>query len=221
MRAYLLLGCLLLLACSRNSTPIDSTQPPPAAAPANAPPAALPAAPTSAPGAAAPAAPPAAAPATGPARAGGLTWNAKAPLQARAPKSSMRAAEYGIEGDAQSELTVFYFGAGQGGAVEANVTRWLGQMTQPDGSDTAAQAKRDETKVNGIPVATVEAHGTFTGGMGMAAAASSGPVPNAIMLGAIATGPQGPVFFKLVGPAEAVDRARPAFDALVASLHAE
>jgi hypothetical protein len=133
----------------------------------------------------------------------------------------MRAAEYGIEGDAQAELTVFYFGEGQGGAVEANVTRWLGQMTQPDGSDTAKQAKRDETKVNGIAVSTVEAHGTFTGGMGMAAAASSGPIPNAIMLGAIASGPAGPVFFKLVGPAEAVDRARPAFDALVASLHVE
>jgi hypothetical protein len=133
----------------------------------------------------------------------------------------MRAAEYGIEGDAQSELTVFYFGEGQGGAVDANITRWLGQMTQPNGSDTAAQAKRDESKVNGIPVVTVEAHGTFTGGMGMAAAASSGPIPNAIMLGAIASGPKGPVFFKLVGPAEAVERARPAFEKMVASLHAE
>ena len=142
-------------------------------------------------------------------------------MQARAPKSSMRAAEYGVDGDAQTELSVFYFGAGQGGAVDANVTRWLGQMTQPDGSDTAKQAKRDETKVNGIAVATVEAHGTFSGGMAMPGAPSSGPIPNAIMLGAIATGPQGPVFFKLVGPAEAVEKARPAFDALVASLHAE
>lgn len=133
----------------------------------------------------------------------------------------MRAAEYGVQGDAQSELSVFYFGPGQGGAVDANVTRWLGQMKQADGSDTAAQAKRDETKVNGIEVATVEAHGTYSGGMAMPGMPQSEPIANAIMLGAIATGPQGPVFFKLVGPAEAVERARAAFTAMISSLHPE
>ena len=223
MRVLLLTTCLLLLACSRNSTPIDGNEPAPPAAPTVpptiAPPGAEPGAKPSDP--AAQAAPAAAAAATGPARAGGLGWIAGAPLQARAPKSSMRAAEYGVEGDAQTELTVFYFGPGQGGAIEANLTRWLGQMTQPDGSDTAKQAKREETKVNGIAVATVEAHGTFSGGMAMPGAPASNPIPNAIMLGAIATGPQGPVFFKLVGPAEAVDRARDAFNAMVQSLHAE
>ena len=35
----------------------------------------------------------------------------------------MRAAEYGVEGDEQAELTVFYFGEGQGGAVEPNIAR--------------------------------------------------------------------------------------------------
>ena len=224
MRAILILTCLLLLACSRNSTPIDNSEPappavPPTIAPPGAEPGAKPSAATAAPSAQP--APAAAAPATGPARAGGLGWVAGAPLQARAPKSSMRAAEYGVEGDAQAELTVFYFGPGQGGAIEANVTRWLGQMTQPDGSDTAKQAKREETKVNGITVATVEAHGTFSGGMAMPGAPASNPIPNAIMLGAIATGPQGPVFFKLVGPAETIDRARDAFNAMVQSLHAE
>jgi hypothetical protein len=216
MRATLLCSCLLL-ACSRNSTPIDSAElPPAAAAPANAPPAAMPQA------AAKPSAEaPALAPPTGPARAGGLMWTAAEPLVARTPKSSMRAAEYGVQGDAQSELSVFYFGPGQGGAVDANVTRWLGQMTQPDGSDTAAQAKREETKINGIAVATIEAHGTYAGGMAMPGMPSSGPIPNAIMLGAIATGPQGPVFFKLVGPAEAVERARVAFAKMMASLHPE
>jgi hypothetical protein len=223
MRAALFCSCLLL-ACSRNSTPIDSDQlPPAAAAPANAPPAAMPQAPAqpsaAQPSAAQPSA--AVAPPTGPARAGGLMWTAAQPLVARTPKSSMRAAEYGIQGDAQSELSVFYFGPGQGGAVDANVTRWLGQIAQPDGSDTAAQAKRDESKINGIAVATVEAHGTYSGGMAMPGMPASGPIPNAIMLGAIATGPQGPVFFKLVGPAEAVERARPAFATMIASLHPE
>jgi hypothetical protein len=216
MRAVLLYSCLLL-ACSKNSTPIDSDRLPPAAeAPANAPAAAIPqAAPQPS------AAPPTAPAPTGAAHAGGLSWTAAEPLVGRPPKSSMRAAEYGVQGDAQSELSVFYFGPGQGGAVDANVTRWLGQIKQPDGSDTAAQAKRDETKVNGIDVATVEAHGTYAGGMAMPGMPQSEPIANAIMLGAIATGPQGPVFFKLVGPAEAVERARGAFTAMINSLHPE
>jgi hypothetical protein len=171
------------------------------------------------------AAPAATAPASaaelGPARAGGLGWTTSAPLVRRAPKSSMRAAEYGVEGDAQAELSVFYFGAGQGGDVEANITRWLGQITQADGSDTAKKAKRDQRTANGINVAIVEAQGAYSGGMAMPGMAAAGPIDDALLLGAIATGKEGPVFFKLVGPSAAVERARPAFDALIASLHAE
>src|SRR4051794_25706397 len=55
-----------------------------------------------------------------PAAAGGLSWSAAPPLLARKPKSSMRAAEYGLASDPQAELSVFYFGEGQGGDVEAN-----------------------------------------------------------------------------------------------------
>jgi len=132
----------------------------------------------------------------------------------------MRVAEYGVQGDDRAELSVFYFGPGQGGAVEDNVQRWLGQITQPDGSDTTKSAQRSETEVNGIAVARVEAHGTYSGGMAMPGMPSAEPTPNAILLGAIASGKEGPVFFKLVGPAEAIERARPGFDALIASLEA-
>jgi hypothetical protein len=150
-----------------------------------------------------------------PPSAGGLTWSAPAPLQRRAPKSTMRAAEYGVEGDPQAELSVFYFGPGQGGAVDANITRWLGQLTQPDGSDTTKRAKRADKKVHGIAVTTVEATGGYSGGMGGGA-----PIEHATLLGAIATGSEGPVFFKLVGSSAVIAKARPSFEALVASLHA-
>ncbi|MFI5308039.1 MAG: hypothetical protein ACHQ53_11830, partial [Polyangiales bacterium] len=114
-----------------------------------------------------------------PPSAGGLTWSAAAPLQRRAPKSSMRAAEYGVEGDPQAELSVFYFGAGQGGAVDANIARWLGQLSQPDGSDTTKKAKRGDKTIHGIAVTTIEASGAFSGGMG-----GSGPIEHATLLGA-------------------------------------
>jgi hypothetical protein len=42
---------------------------------------------------------------------------------------------------------------------------------------------------------------------------------DALLLGAIAKGPQGSVFFKLVGPRASVEGARTAFDQLLESLH--
>jgi hypothetical protein len=203
--ALFVFGCF---GCKKSSEPT----PPPAAAEPTAP----------APQAEAPAP---AAPATAPANttpsvdgptAGGLTWTAPAPFTKRTPKSSMRAAEYGIEGDTASELGVFYFGADQGGSIDANMERWIGQFTQPDGSKT--KAKRDERTVNGIDVSLVEATGTFSGGMGM----PGGPAPqaqeNSMLLAAIAKGPNGPVFFKLTGPKAAVEHAREGFEKLVGSL---
>lgn len=130
----------------------------------------------------------------------------------------MRAAQYTVDGEPRAELGVFYFGEGQGGSVEDNVTRWLGQLKQSDGSDTVAKAKRSEREVGGLKVALVEAEGLYSGGMGMPGAPAPEPIADALLLGAIAQGPKGPVFFKLTGPKEAIERARPAFDAMIASI---
>ncbi len=158
---------------------------------------------------------------TGAPSAGGLTWSEALPFVRRAPKNSMRAAEYGIEGEERAELSVFYFGPDQGDVVEPNVTRWLGQFKQPDGSDTAAKAKRSERKVTDIKVSMVEAEGMFSGGMGMPGAPAPEALPDAMLLGAIAQGPKGSVFFKLVGPKAAVEGARTGLQAMLDSLHAE
>jgi hypothetical protein len=189
----------LLLACSAAKNPPQGDAPPAHTAKANIP---------SAPAAAA------AAPS-----AGGLSWSTEPALVARAPKSQMRAAEYTLANDPNAELVVFYFGEGQGGAVEPNITRWLGQLAQPDGSDTAQRAQRSERSVAGMNVALVEATGTYSGGMAMPGAPAPTPQPDAMLLGAIANGPKGPVFFKLVGKRASVESARPSFMALVDSLH--
>lgn len=159
---------------------------------------------------------PAGADRTAPARAGGLTWTAPDAFVRKPPKSSMRVAEYSLTGAPQAELGVFYFGADQGGSVDANMARWVGQFTQPDGSPT--QSKRSERDVKGIKVSLVEATGTFGGGMSM----PGGPAPtimqDAMLLAAIAKGPEGSVFFKLTGPKAAIEGARAAFDELIASI---
>ena len=135
-----------------------------------------------------------------------------------APAAAPRGAEYGVKDGPLAELTVFYFGPDQGGSVEANVKRWLGQLTQPDGKDTASLAKHSTREVSGVSVTQVEATGRFGGSMGMPGAPPAAEIADAMLLGAIASGPQGPVFFKLIGPRADVESARGAFDALIGSL---
>ena len=199
---------LLLLACNKEQTAPEAASDSVAA----------PAQPSQPSQAAPPAKSGSAAGPSGAANAGGLTWLDAPPFVRRPAKSSMRAAEYGVTGDGQAELAVFYFGPDQGGTVQANETRWLGQFTQPDGSDTASKAKRSTRKVGGVEVAMIEVTGNYSGGMAMPGAAAPAPMTDAMMLAAIATGPQGPVFFKLVGPRDVVERSRAGFEQMIGSL---
>ena len=52
--------------------------------------------------------------------------------------NGMRQAQYRLDpvaGDSEAaEVNVFYFGPQSGGGTEANLQRWLGQMSLPDGS---------------------------------------------------------------------------------------
>lgn len=201
------LGLVLLVACQKGAASESQPTPPPQA------PAQVKAAAPSE-----PAAPSAPTPAGTP-RAGGLSWQDAEPFVRRAPTSSMRAADYGVRGDGQAELAVFYFGPDQGGSVDANIARWLGQLTQPDGSDTEGKSKRTTKQVNGIEVTVLEASGTYSGGMQMPGGPAPEPQPDAMLLAAIAKGPQGPVFFKLVGSRDTVERSRAGFDRMIESLH--
>jgi hypothetical protein len=152
---------------------------------------------------------------TGAPLAGGLTWTATAPLVARAPGMEMRAAEYGVAGEggaAEAVLTVFHFGAGAGGTVQDNIDRWAGMYQGAGGAPAVPQVAH--LTVSGFPITTVATEGTAGGGMPGAETAPA----LAKFLGAIVEGPEGMVFFKLSGPPATVDRARAAFDALIASI---
>ncbi|MCW5963800.1 MAG: hypothetical protein KIT83_07170 [Bryobacterales bacterium] len=138
--------------------------------------------------------------------AGGLKWQTP-PEWSVQPDRPMRAATYSVpavSGDPESgEIAVFYFGPNEGGGVQANIDRWIGQMKQPDGGSSAAKAKVE--KVQGaVALTMLDVTGTYL--------ASSGPMmqvsaekPNFRMIGAIAEGPQGAVFFKFTGPVKTVE----------------
>jgi hypothetical protein len=149
--------------------------------------------------------------------AAGLTWTLP-PGWTLQPERSMRVATYSIPaapGEApEAECAVFYFGANQGGGVDANIERWIGQF-QP-----ATDSKRSAETVNGLAVTRVEVSGTYTSPAGPMMQ-SQGSKPDWRLLGAIVAGPQGAVFFKLTGPAKSVTAARAGFDALIGTTRKE
>ena len=109
-----------------------------------------------------------------------------------------------------AELIVFHF-PGQGGSVEANVSRWIGQFTQADGSSAAASAETRTKEVDGQTVTVVEVAGNYTASMGPMAPPGP-PKPNFRLLAAILETTAGPWFFKLTGPDQTVLKWKQSFD---------
>ncbi len=131
------------------------------------------------------------------------------------PPRQMRVATYQIPqsgGDPEpAECGVFYFGADQGGSVDANIERWVGQF------EGGGKTSRSSEEVNDLKVSLVQIEGTYLspGGPMMQ---SQGKKEGYRLLGAIVSGPQGPVFFKLTGPAATVLSAEKDFRGMINSL---
>lgn len=150
--------------------------------------------------------------------AGGLLWDSAAPLVRHTPRTHVRAAEYGVDGDPRAELLVFYHGNRPTGSIDSNVQGWLAQVDQTDGTDSALKAKRGDFDVGGLSVHTVEVSGIYTGPAATPGVQGATPPIESTLLGAIVQGPKGPVFFKLTGPRATVERARDAFQQLLRSV---
>jgi hypothetical protein len=145
----------------------------------------------------------------------GIRWTVPAGWKAEAERP-MRLATYTLAPGA--ECAVYFFGAGQGGSVEANLDRWIGQFLQADGKPSKSAAKIAKRSIKGWPVTTVDVSGAYTG-MGGPMAKSDAPArPGYRMLAAIFEGPQGSVFFKCTGPAKTIAANQAAFDKMLASL---
>ena len=153
-------------------------------------------------------------------QAGGLQYAPPASWQAQ-PKP-MRVGNFVVpaaSGDSESgECAIYYFGPGQGGGVDANVKRWLGQFVGADGKPlTSSAVKRTERTVNGIQVTTLDVTGTYLfKAFPMARQATQ--KPGYRMLAAIAQGPDAPIFFKLTAPGKTATAAQAAFDKMIDSL---
>jgi len=130
------------------------------------------------------------------------------------PSSKMRAAQFRVADDA--ELIIFYFGKGGAGSVDANLDRWLGQFTKPDGSPAKDTAKIEHPTIAGQPATLVFVSGHYV--------AEAMPGRDAIdkqdqaLFAAIVASPEGPYFFELKGGKPAVDANAARFRAFLESL---
>ncbi len=125
---------------------------------------------------------------------------------AEPPSSSMRLAQARVPGAAgDGQLTVFYFGAGGGGGLESNLSRWLGQLQ----IDAGTQPLRESFDSGAFRITWIDVQGTLkpsTMGMG-----PGEPRPGARLLAAVVEGPQGPWYFKATGPSATMADQREAF----------
>jgi hypothetical protein len=150
---------------------------------------------------------------------GGITWTV--PQSWRAGQAGvMRAATYiisPVSSDKDSaECGVYFFDGGQGGTVQGNIDRWIGQMEQPDGTPSSDKVKIEKFQTNDLKITTIELTGTFK--------SAAGPMmqvkekkPGYRLKGAIIEGPKGSVFFKITGPDSTVISAAMNFMAMIKS----
>lgn len=142
-----------------------------------------------------------------------MHWSVPARWSEQPPRK-MRVATYlvpGAKGAEAGECAVFYFGKGQGGTVEENLTRWAKQFEQP------ASRKTTTRTIGGMRVHIADLSGTYLGPEGPMME-SQERKPNYRLLGAIVEAPDGLLFIKCTGPAETISLAQEDFDRLIQSL---
>ncbi|MFM9059651.1 MAG: hypothetical protein ACKOSQ_11100 [Planctomycetaceae bacterium] len=136
---------------------------------------------------------------------GAFSLEAPAGWERVQPKSNMVETEFAIpaaKGAAAGRMTVM----GAGGTIEANIERWYGQFSQPDGAATKDKAATKKLKLAGCDVTVVDIPGTFKDMPGGPFAGGKAVErPEWRMLAAIVETPgRGNYFLKFTGPAATV-----------------
>jgi len=110
-----------------------------------------------------------------------------------------------VQGDPEDgTVTVFFFGATQGGSPQANIDRWITQMAQPDGKPSKDLAKvMNPTTTSGLKMTTVDVTGTFVAEVAPGSAEHFNKT-GFRQLAVFVETPGGPYFVKVLGPTATV-----------------
>ncbi|MEM7160559.1 MAG: hypothetical protein AAF799_47420 [Myxococcota bacterium] len=144
----------------------------------------------------------------------GLTFSVPKEWEKGTPSNSMRVAQWVLPGPGgDAELVVFRFPGGAGG-VEANLNRWKGQFTPPEGKtiDDVTTTKKVEGK--GVSTTQVDVTGTYVAAMTPGSEQKHNE-SGSRMLAAIVEGSGDPFFFKVVGPKATMDVWAAPFETMV------
>ena len=145
-----------------------------------------------------------------------LTMTAPDSWVAKRPGNQMISQEFAVpaaKGDPRDgRMTV----SSVGGTVEANVDRWAGQFSQPDGAKTADKMKVRKKTLAGQEVSLVDISGTYQESAGMMQAATERP--DYRMLAAIIPGEGTSFFIKFYGPKKTVAEHEKEFRAMIDGL---
>jgi hypothetical protein len=125
---------------------------------------------------------------------GDFTFTATAPWTTAQNTGMMTKAvlAYPVKDAAPLEAKFYHFGSGQGGDIEANVQRWIGQF------EGTTDVKKEEVLQGNSKTVLVTITGTYLDGPPMGGTKT--PRPDYQLLGAILVGKDSPVFIKLTGP---------------------
>jgi hypothetical protein len=138
-------------------------------------------------------------------QSGALSWTAPDGWE-QAPDRPMREVTFTVNG-AECYIAILQ---GTGGGVALNVNRWVGQMGQPELSESEIESL-ETINVLGEPSPLVEAKGAYTD-MG------GNRTMNAMLLGVVREDPDESVFIKMTGPESVVEAERENFIAFCESL---
>lgn len=147
-------------------------------------------------------------------KVGDLTFKRPAAWKWVAVGPGMRKAQLQVTDEKSkqaAEVVFFQFGGGQGGGVQANIARWLGQFQEPK---EQLKTKVEKVMIGKSSVTHVEAQGTYMSGL------PGGPktaMPNHTLLGAIIEAEDGNIFIKFTSPNELAKSSREDFRKMVAS----
>jgi hypothetical protein len=125
----------------------------------------------------------------------------------KTPSSTSRLAQFITPGPDSAEIVVFFFGASQGGNVDANLARWRGQFTSGDAKPTFERVTRDSS--GKFPITIAEYSGTYRRGIGMGSADSV--KTGQTLISTIVETPRGAMFIQLFGPSARVAAERDTF----------
>lgn len=127
--------------------------------------------------------------------------------------------EFSIPAEAGDEQAGRMTVMGAGGGVQANVDRWYGQFTQPDGSATKDKASTKTLKISGCTVTVVDVAGIYKDSPGGPfAGGRTVERPGYRMLAAIVEPEdkdKGSYFLKFYGPAKTVEKHADGFRRMV------